>query len=53
MYAQDEDMANYDAGLYEGDIALTSEDIAKMNGLDTVSSHTCTPSRIKKSVHNL
>ncbi len=37
MYAQDEDMANYDAGLYEGDIALTSEDIAMMNGLDTVS----------------
>ncbi len=51
MYVQDEDMDDYDGGLHEGDIALTSEDIAMMNGLDTVSSYTCTPSRIKKSVH--
>ena len=49
MYVQDEDMAmadDYDAGLYEGDIALTLGDIAEMYGLDTVSSHTCTPSRM-------
>lgn len=38
---QDKEMAEanaFDAGLFEGDIALTQEDIVEMYGLETVSS---------------
>ncbi len=37
----------YDAGLFEGDIALTVEDIAEMNDLDMVSSYTVTNQEYK------
>ena len=56
LQMQDEDMAmadTYDAGLFEGDIALTVEDIAEMNDLDMVSSHTATYANTIVVCHNI